>query len=141
MGNSKRPWEILNIDLLSSPIRRCVREDCRSCWRAASFATCRRPFMSFSVSFCTFSDVVASQDRMDCDSWIAYSKFASIKIYYKERKVLGGRAAKDRFMLDNSLRALLAVLTKLSSALSLVLKTIPRSLLWKRLQLSGCWVG
>ncbi len=44
------------------------------------------------------------------------------------RKILGVRAAKDRFKENNIPRALLAALTTLSTALSLVFKTIPRSL-------------
>ncbi len=44
------------------------------------------------------------------------------------RKILGVRAAKDRFKQNSILWALLAALTTLSSALILVFKTIPRSL-------------
>ncbi len=44
------------------------------------------------------------------------------------RKILGLRAARDRFRKNSILRALLAALTTFSSALSLVFKTIPRSL-------------
>ncbi len=61
------------------------------------------------------------------------------------RKILGVRAAKDRFRYNNILRALLAALMTLSSALSLVFKTIPRSLVvftvgmvWA---LGGLWDG
>ncbi len=44
------------------------------------------------------------------------------------RKILGVRAAKDRFKQNSILWALLTALTTLPSALSRVLKTIPTSL-------------
>ncbi len=44
-----------------------------------------------------------------------------------QKKILGVRAAKDRFQQTIILRALLAALTTLSSALSSGFKTIPRS--------------
>ncbi len=47
---------------------------------------------------------------------------------YRGRKILGVRAAKDCFRQNSILRALLAELTALSLALSLVFKTISRYL-------------
>ncbi len=41
MGNSKRPWVILNMAFRSPGIRRCVRDNRRSCLRAASYGTCQ----------------------------------------------------------------------------------------------------
>ncbi len=43
-------------------------------------------------------------------------------------KILGVRAVKDRFRYNSILRSLLAALTTLSTALSLMFKTIPRYL-------------
>ncbi len=68
-----------------------------------------------------------------------------INVLYRRRKILGVRVAKDCFRKNSILRALLAALTTLSSTLSLVFKTIPRSLVvvtvgmvWV---LGGLWDG
>ncbi len=54
------------------------------------------------------------------------------------RKILGLRAARDRFKKNNILRVLLTALTTFSSALSLVFKTIPRSLVVEAVSIT--WV-
>ncbi len=53
----------------------------------------------------------------------------SDKGFVQGEKNTGVRAAKDRFKKSSILQALLAELTAFSSALSLVFKMIPRSLL------------
>ncbi len=64
MENSRRPWVILNMAIRSPRIRQCVRENKRSCMRAASYGTWRSPFTNFKASFCTFSSASASRHRM-----------------------------------------------------------------------------
>ncbi len=60
---------------------------------------------------------------------------------YNGRKILEVRAAKDRFRKDSILRALLAALTALSSPLSLVFKTIPRSYVVQAYGIVWVWGG
>ncbi len=63
MGNSWRLW------LFRSPrIRRCVRENRRSCLRAASYGTWHSHFTNFRASFCIFSSASESWDRI---GWVA----------------------------------------------------------------------
>ncbi len=83
MGNSKRPWVILNMAIRPPRVRRCVRENRRSCLRAASYGTCRSPFTNFRASFCTFSSAPASQNRM----WWLQDVF---KMWLDKRFVQGG---------------------------------------------------
>ncbi len=97
MGNSRRPLVILNMAIKSPRIRRCVRENKRSCMRAASCRTWRSPITNFKASFCTFSSASASWHRMGWVAWIAYSRCGRVKVLYRGRKILGVRAAKDRF--------------------------------------------
>ncbi len=136
MGNFRRPRVTLNTTIRSPRIRRCVRENSRSCWRAASYGTCQNPFTNFRASFCRFSNASVSRDRMGWDAWIAYSRCGRQSILYQSRNILGVRAAWDGFSI---LRALLAALTTLSSALSLVLKIIPRSLVVEILGIVWAW--
>ncbi len=67
-----------------------------------------------------------------------------INVLYKGKN-MGVKAVKDFFYVKNIQRALLVVLTTLSSALSLVFKTTPRSLVVKALGifrvLGGLWDG
>ncbi len=60
MMNFRRPWVILNMNTKPPRICRCVRENTRSCWRAASYRTRRSPFTNFRSSFCTFSNAFVS---------------------------------------------------------------------------------
>ncbi len=68
MGNSRRPWVILNMAIRSPRIRRCVRDNRRSCLRAASYLTWRSPFTNFIASLCIFSSASASWHRL---GWVA----------------------------------------------------------------------
>ncbi len=60
-------------------------------------------------------------------------------------KYYGGRVAEDHYRYSNILQDLLAALTTFPSALSMVLKTIPRSLVVETVgmvwALGGLWVG
>ncbi len=70
MENSIRPRVIMNMNIRPPWIRRYVRENSRSCWRAASYGTYRSPFTNFRSSFCTFSNASAARDRTGCLSSI-----------------------------------------------------------------------
>ncbi len=73
-GNSRRPWVILNMAIRSPRIRWCVRENKRSCLRAASYGTWRSPFTNFKASFCTFSSASSSRHRIGWVAWMACSR-------------------------------------------------------------------
>ncbi len=59
-------WYWIHMHIGPQRIHRWVRENRRSCWRAASFGTCQRPFANFTTSLCTFSNSSASRD-----AWMA----------------------------------------------------------------------
>ncbi len=68
-----------------------------------------------------------------------------MNVLYRRRKNIGGKGREGSFQVEQHLQALLAALTTLSSALSLVFKTIPRFLVvvtvgmfWV---LGGLWDG
>ncbi len=83
--------------------------------------------MNFKARFCAFSNASSSRDGMGClnsifNMWLDNN-------FVQGEKSTGGTGRKGSFQVKkNILRSLLAALTPLSSALSLVFKTIPRSL-------------
>ncbi len=95
MGNSRRPWVILNMAIRFPRIRRRVRENSRSCWRAASYWTCRSPFTNFRASVCTFSNASASRDRMGCLNSIF--KIFPDKNFVQEEKNTGSKGHRGSF--------------------------------------------
>ncbi len=52
---------------------------------------------NFTASFLTLSSAWQSRERMGEDACIPYSRCGPINALYKGRKILGVRAAKDRF--------------------------------------------
>ncbi len=64
MGNSRDPWMILTMANGSPQIRGWVRENRRSCWKAALYATGRRPFTKYTASLRTLTNFSASRDGM-----------------------------------------------------------------------------
>ncbi len=131
MGNSRRAWAILNMEIRSPRIRRCVRDKSRSCWRAAPYGTCQSAFTNLTASFCAFSNASVSRDRIEWDAFVAGQTFGTRGENY------WGRTAKDHYRLNSILRALLTALTTLSSALNLVFKTILGSLVVEAFE--GVW--
>ncbi len=53
----------------------------RSCWRGASYGTCRSSFINIRASFCTFTNASASRERMGLDAWIAYSSLEGSHLF------------------------------------------------------------
>ncbi len=95
------PWVILNMAVRSPRIRRCVRENRRSCLRAVSYGTCRSPFTNFRASFCTFLSASASRHRMGCLNRI-------FKMWVDERfvqgeKNIGGKGREGSFQVKQHL--------------------------------------
>ncbi len=97
MGNSRRPWVILNMANRSPQIRRCVRENKRSCLTAALYGTWRSPFTNFKASFCTFSSTSASRHRM---GWVALNIIFQVwsdKGFVQGEKNTRGKGRKGSF--------------------------------------------
>ncbi len=95
MGNSRRPWVILNMAIRFPRIRRCVRENRRNCLRAASYGTCRSPFTNCRASFCTFSSASASRHRMGCLNSVF--KVWLDKRFVQGEKNIGGKGREGSF--------------------------------------------
>ncbi len=64
MGNSKRLWVILNMDLRSPWVCRGISENSRRCWRAVSYGTYQSHFTNFKAIFCAFSNASVPRDMM-----------------------------------------------------------------------------
>ncbi len=120
--DSRKPWVIIVFE--SSRIRLWVREIRRSFRIAASYGKRRRPFADFTANSCTFSIASTSRDRMRGNTYVAC---IADKNFAKEEKLAVDKSNEGSFQIKQHLLALLAALTTLSSTLSLVPRTMLRS--------------
>ncbi len=74
-------------------------------------------------------------------AWIAYSRCARTNFFVQGEKNIAGKGREGSLQVKTILWALLAALTTLSSALSLVFKTIPRSLVVETVGMVWVLVG